>query len=586
MISKITQGMANDTHSLLISASSYLYLDKDNVVRHALRRLNPTKVDIKKVNRKYLDRYVIMDTETGCLYLEYMVAGNPGAVYAFLHRAWSSKGDDFPFCGIPGSVVVPGKVAHPALLEFLASSGVEPLRPASGFASGVHVFQRVSEFENYALHDDGMWETDSTSWPLDLEALNRMCYFWAKKSYNGFPKGNEKISRFEAWKAGAGAIQLPGNLDDFILPLSPDVKEDVRAHEAVRHPSILKRKHKEKFTARTVGEAFDKYFSEDVSFSWTGENRETIKKRWCEEYSDLKQVEKMVVRKKAEDIFYAGIEYHWAGDDRGAMREYRRALELDPELIDAHVHIGNLLLGRHRIEQAESCYRTAVGLGRREHGEIDVEGAWGWIEYRPFMRALHGLGLALEKKKNWQGALDCYLELLKINPDDNQGIRYLVGHVYHRLGDFENAEKCYIEAGDCPDGDWNLVYLYFQHGMIQKAVEAVPPAILVNKYVPEEILHPSFKYWGTVQLVSPGGQEQAVAYTEHYWDLWMGNNSYREFLQEVMSVQEIKTLMEHGEGRGGQKEFSELGLKRIAKHILEQIDISLYGKLWKSDQRE
>ncbi|MFO7802462.1 MAG: hypothetical protein R6V55_09235, partial [Desulfovermiculus sp.] len=43
---------------------------------------------------------------------------------------------------------------------------------------------------------------------------------------------------------------------------------------------------------------------------------------------------------KAEDVFDQGREYDWSGEPKKAMQMYRRALDIHPGYVDAHVHIG------------------------------------------------------------------------------------------------------------------------------------------------------------------------------------------------------------------------------------------------------
>lgn len=55
---------------------------------------------------------------------------------------------------------------------------------------------------------------------------------------------------------------------------------------------------------------------------------------------------------------------------------------------------------------------------------------WGFLDNRPFLRAAHGYGLALEGKGRILEAAEIYQRILLLNPDDNQGIRYLLPSLY------------------------------------------------------------------------------------------------------------------------------------------------------------
>lgn len=73
-------------------------------------------------------------------------------------------------------------------------------------------------------------------------------------------------------------------------------------------------------------------------------------------------------------------------------------------LVGAHGHIGHVLAAKARYQEAEDSFRRAVALGREQLGETDPDHARVDLESRPFMRALHGLGLVLEKQGAWQEA--------------------------------------------------------------------------------------------------------------------------------------------------------------------------------------
>ena len=59
---------------------------------------------------------------------------------------------------------------------------------------------------------------------------------------------------------------------------------------------------------------------------------------------------------------------------------------------------------------------------------------WGFLETRPYMRARAGLAGALLQLGDVDGALAHYRDMLKLNPNDNQGIRYVLAGCLLRQG--------------------------------------------------------------------------------------------------------------------------------------------------------
>lgn len=47
---------------------------------------------------------------------------------------------------------------------------------------------------------------------------------------------------------------------------------------------------------------------------------------------------------------------------------------------------------------------------------------WGFIENRPFLRCLHGLGLCMWRFGRLREAEKVFTRMLWLNPDDNQGV--------------------------------------------------------------------------------------------------------------------------------------------------------------------
>lgn len=118
---------------------------------------------------------------------------------------------------------------------------------------------------------------------------------------------------------------------------------------------------------------------------------------------------------------------------------YRAALHAavheDPRQIDCWAHLGAEALTRAETDpsalaEALGFYQTAVAVA-----ELSLPPAfsgvltWSELDNRPFHRALHGLGLTWWQLGEPDKAAAVFDNSLFTNPDDNQGIRYLIGQV-------------------------------------------------------------------------------------------------------------------------------------------------------------
>jgi len=131
------------------------------------------------------------------------------------------------------------------------------------------------------------------------------------------------------------------------------------------------------------------------------------------------------------------------GDLDGYEHAPRAIIRRDPRDIDAHAHLGHLYLSmadgtddnivqpppdqRQRqawLRTAVGHYHTAIAVGEMALPD-PYSGLlrWGWLDNRPFFRALRGMALALWRLHRYHHAEQILLNMLWLNPTDNQGAR-------------------------------------------------------------------------------------------------------------------------------------------------------------------
>jgi tetratricopeptide (TPR) repeat protein len=118
-----------------------------------------------------------------------------------------------------------------------------------------------------------------------------------------------------------------------------------------------------------------------------------------------------------------------AGDHAGARAILMNLLAQDLRCLDAHAHLGNHELD-YRPEQALRHYETGTAIGDLSLGPRFRDALpWGLIDNRPYLRCLHGKGLALWRIGRMQDAAAIFQRLLRLNPSDNQGARFCLAAV-------------------------------------------------------------------------------------------------------------------------------------------------------------
>jgi tetratricopeptide (TPR) repeat protein len=143
-------------------------------------------------------------------------------------------------------------------------------------------------------------------------------------------------------------------------------------------------------------------------------------------------------------LFDQGMEHLWAGWSLRAEAYYREALRIDPGHADAWVHLGNRRFDDGRVVEALAHYERGqaaaeartVGDPARYPGPF-----WGDVDSRPFMRALHGRGLCLWRLERRDDARQVFAWMLELNPNDNQGVRFLLHDLDEGLSWEESAAR-------------------------------------------------------------------------------------------------------------------------------------------------
>ncbi len=280
---------------------------------------------------------------------------------------------------------------------------------------------------------------------------------------------------------------------------------------------------------------------------------------------------------RAQELVYEGWEA-MAYDAREAKKIFERAIKLDPGLPDAYNGLAEVAILRRNFSAAEEHYRQAYEKARARLGTED-EKAFAWwldLETRPYMRARKGLGLLLLEMRRYDEAIVEFKELLKRNPNDNQGVRYLIAPAFLLKGDgqaaleeFEWYRRHY--AKDIPDPhyllNWGLAL--FMAGRYEQSAEKFRSTIFANPYLiplildeePEEL-----PIWHSTNLM-----EMDYAYDYFCWfaELWVGKGEALRFLEFIWKDDEIqKDYIEWVELRKKLNSLKEVRKRtRVLKHI-------------------
>jgi tetratricopeptide (TPR) repeat protein len=187
---------------------------------------------------------------------------------------------------------------------------------------------------------------------------------------------------------------------------------------------------------------------------------------------------------KAQEMAYRAVESR----GRRRIQLARKALELSGDCADAYVILAERT---GDVAQALDLYTQGVAAGERALGpQIFAENAgrfWGLITTRPYMRARFGLAQCLEELGRRDGAIGHYRELLRLNPTDNQGVRYSLLTALFNTGLDGEAGALLQQFGDEPTAMWlygRTLWTFRREGDSPVARASLRQALGANRRVP------------------------------------------------------------------------------------------------------
>lgn len=141
-----------------------------------------------------------------------------------------------------------------------------------------------------------------------------------------------------------------------------------------------------------------------------------------------------------------------SGDVERAIAGAQQALDLDPDCVDALMLLSQAA-SESQAELIDNMRRT-VEAGERALGEEFFEENagyfWGILETRPYMRARSHLAECLAEAGRRDEAIDQYEALLRLNPNDNQGLRYCLMGLHLQAGRLDGAAALFEQFEDEP----------------------------------------------------------------------------------------------------------------------------------------
>ncbi len=235
---------------------------------------------------------------------------------------------------------------------------------------------------------------------------------------------------------------------------------------------------------------------------------------------------------KAQALMYRAFE---EADEQRRVQLAKDALTICPECADAYV-----LLAEHATSRKEAMrlYEQGVVAGERALGQEafqrDAGHFWGILETRPYMRARLGLAHSLWTAGRRDEAVQHLQDMLRLNPNDNQGVRYTLAGFLLFL-DRDDALARLLQQYDEGSAAWSYtkaLLVFRQHGDSPEARQLLKQAKKTNKHIPAYLLGEKHPPSQQPDYYSPGDESEALDYIGSFLAAWKSTPGAVAWLRE------------------------------------------------------
>ena len=271
-------------------------------------------------------------------------------------------------------------------------------------------------------------------------------------------------------------------------------------------------------------------FMADAEFDDLDQASEAIRRRFSGPMDAISSTASAPLE-KAQEMIYRAVE------SRGRRRTQlaRKALELSGDCADAYVILAEQ---SNDVAQALDLYARGVAAGERALGpRVFAENAgrfWGLTNTRPYMRARFGLGQCLEEVGWRDEAIGHYRELLGLNPNDNQGVRYSLLPALLTAGLDDEAGVLLQQFRDEPTAMWLYgltLWTFRREGGSPVAHASLRRALAVNRRVPKYLIGKQELPHADPPSYALRSEEEAVICARALVGLWQATRGAVEWLR-------------------------------------------------------
>ncbi|GEM_PF-2602920 len=229
---------------------------------------------------------------------------------------------------------------------------------------------------------------------------------------------------------------------------------------------------------------------------------------------------------EAEDIYY---DYKF---DK-AEKKLRQVIDQSPAFPDAYFLLADLKMEAEDSIEAEKIIDMALKLFKSSiPSDYTGEIPWGITENRPFLSLMYQKLFFQKINENLEGAIDTGEQLLSRNPNDNHGVRWLMGDLHLLNSDQKEAARYLKEnCAQYPPNRYSYAFLLYKQNKKWDAITQFRLAFIENIYISELLSNkaPVVPY-EIDEFSNLNGLDTAFEYVNDMGYYWIQNSEVLNFM--------------------------------------------------------
>lgn len=254
------------------------------------------------------------------------------------------------------------------------------------------------------------------------------------------------------------------------------------------------------------------------------------------------RAERTTPLERAQEIMYDA----WDARGEERIRLALKALAISLDCADAYIILAEQMAKEEGL--ATRLLEDGVKAGERALGdemfEQEAGNFWMILETRPYMRARFALACQLHARGMRQEAIGHFSDLLRLNPNDNQGARYDLATCLLEEGDDDalcDLLRRYERDGSAVWHYSRALLTFRKEGESPVADADMREAVGMNPFVPQYITGQKNLPARIPDNYSRGDRSEAIVYAYDTMNVWKGTAGAVAWMEKIVNVHRNQT---------------------------------------------